>query len=236
MIAFIDDHREAHGVEPICKVLPIAPSTYYDHVARRRDPARLSARAKRDMALKVEVRRVFEENFRVYGVRKAWRQLQREGFDVARCTVERLMREMGLQGVIRGKPIRTTVSDKAAPCPLDKVNRQFHAPAPNRLWVSDFTYVATWAGSVYVAFVIDAYARRIVGWRVSRTAHAGFVLDALEQGRTGANLRRKPVPCLAHNGSTFSRVGASAIPGAVQSRAIVGSDLQHPRLALNRFS
>ena len=181
MIAFIDDHREAHGVEPICKVLPIAPSTYYDHVARRRDPARLSARAKRDMALKVEVRRVFEENFRVYGVRKAWRQLQREGFDVARCTVERLMREMGLQGVIRGKPIRTTVSDKAAPCPLDKVNRQFHAPAPNRLWVSDFTYVATWAGFVYVAFVIDAYARRIVGWRVSRTAHAGFVLDALEQ-------------------------------------------------------
>ena len=140
MIAFIDDHREAHGVEPICKVLPIAPSTCYDHVARRRDPARLSARAKRDMALKVEVRRVFEENFRVYGVRKAWRQLQREGFEVARCTVERLMREMGLQGVIRGKPIRTTVSDKAAPCPLDKVNRQFHAPAPNRLWVSDFTY------------------------------------------------------------------------------------------------
>ena len=181
MIAFIDDHREAHGVEPICKVLPIAPSTYYDHVARRRDPARLSARAKRDMALKVEVRRVFEENFRVYGVRKTWRQLQREGFDVARCTVERLMREMGLQGVIRGKPIRTTVSDKAAPCPLDKVNRQFHAPAPNRLWVSDFTYVATWAGFVHVAFVIDAYARRIVGWRVSRTAHAGFVLDALEQ-------------------------------------------------------
>ena len=139
MIAFIDDHREAHGVEPICKVLPIAPSTYYDHVARRRDPARLSARAKRDMALKVEVRRVFEENFRVYGVRKVWRQLQREGFYVARCTVERLMREMGLQGVIRGKPIRTTVSDKAAPCPLDKVNRQFHAPAPNRLWVSDFS-------------------------------------------------------------------------------------------------
>ena len=181
MIAFIDDHREAHGVEPICKVLPIALSTYYDHVARRRDPARLSARAKRDMALKVEVRRIFEENFRVYGVRKVWRQLQREGFDVARCAVERLMREMGLQGVIRGKPIRTTVSDKAAPCPLDKVNRQFHAPASNRLWVSDFTYVATWAGFVYVAFVIDAYARRIVGWRVSRTAHAGFVLDALEQ-------------------------------------------------------
>ena len=189
MIAFIDDHREAHGVEPICKVLPIAPSTYHDHVARRHDPARLSARAKRDMALKVEVRRVFEENFRVYGVRKVWRQLQREGFDVARCTVARLMREMGLEGAIRGKPVRTTVSDKAAPCPLDKVNRQFHAPAPNRLWVSDFTYVATWAGFVYVAFVIDAYARRIVGWRVSRTAHAGFVLDALEQALHDAAAR-----------------------------------------------
>ena len=129
MIAFIDDHREAHGVAPICKVLPIAPSTYYDHVARRRDPARLSARAKRDMALKVEVRCVFEDNFRVYGVRKVWRQLQREGFDVARCTVERLMREMGLQGVIRGKPIRTTVSDKAAPCPLDKVRSCVKQPS-----------------------------------------------------------------------------------------------------------
>ncbi|WP_244749615.1 IS3 family transposase [Mesorhizobium sp. L-2-11] len=181
MIAFIDDHREAHGVEPICKVLPIAPSTYHDHVAKRIDPSRLSARAKRDEALKDEVRRVFEANFRVYGVRKVWRQLQREGFDVARCTVARLMKAMGLEGIIRGKPIRTTVSDKAAPCPLDHVNRQFHAPAPNMLWVSDFTYVATWTGFVYVAFVIDTYARRIVGWRVSRTAHASFVLDALEQ-------------------------------------------------------
>ncbi|RWN62421.1 IS3 family transposase [Mesorhizobium sp.] len=181
MIAFIDDHREAHGVEPICKVLPIAPSTYHDHVAKRRDPSRLSARAKRDEELKVEVRRVFEENFRVYGVRKVWRQLRREGFDVARCAVSRLMRQMGLEGAIRGKPVKTTISDKAAPCPLDQVNRQFHAPAPNRLWLSDFTYVATWAGFVYVAFVIDAYARRIVGWRASRTAHAGFVLDALEQ-------------------------------------------------------
>ena len=171
MIAFIDDHREAHGVEPICKVLPIAPSTYHAHVAKRADPTRLSARAKRDAALKIEVRRVFEENFQVYGVRKVWRQLKRETA-VARCTVERLMRNMGLQGVIRGKPIRTTISDKAAPCPLDHVNRQFRAPRPNVLWVSDFTYVATWAGFVYVAFVIDAYARRIVGWRVSRTAHA----------------------------------------------------------------
>jgi putative transposase len=181
MIAFIDDHRGAHGVEPICKVLPIAPSTYHAHVAKRRDPAKLSARARQDAALQIEVRRVFDENFRVYGVRKIWRQLKREGFDVARCTVSRLMRDMGLQGIIRGKSIKTTVSDKAAPCPMDHVNRQFTAPRPNVLWLSDFTYVATWTGFVYVAFVIDAYARRIVGWRVSRTAHAGFVLDALEQ-------------------------------------------------------
>jgi putative transposase len=133
--------------------------------------------------LKIEVRRVFEENFAVYGVRNVWRQLRREGVDVARCTVARLMRQMGLKGAVRGKPARTTFSDKTAPCPLDRVNRQFHARAPNMLWLSDFTYVATWAGFVYVAFVIDAYARRIVGWRVSRTAHAGFVLDALEQAR-----------------------------------------------------
>jgi len=133
--------------------------------------------------------RVFSENFGVYGVRKVWRQMNREGFAVARCTIARLMRDLGLQGVIRGKPVRTTISNKAAPCPLDHVNRQFHAPAPNMLWVSDFTYVATWAGFVYVAFVIDVYARYIVGWRVSRTAHAGFVLDALEQ----AIHERRPV-------------------------------------------
>jgi putative transposase len=181
MIGFIDDHRGAYGVEPICKLLPIAPSTYFDHAAKRADPEKQSFRAKRDAVLLPEIDRVFNENFRVYGVRKIWRQLKRERFDVARCTVARLMRMMGLEGVIRGKPIRTTFSDKAAPCPLDHVNRQFHAPRPNALWVSDFTYVSTWAGFVYVAFVIDTYARRIVGWRVSRTAHTGFVLDALEQ-------------------------------------------------------
>ena len=181
MIAFIDDQRSVHGVEPICKVLPIAPSTYHEHVAQRRDPLRLSARARGDLALRIEVRRVFDDNYRVYGVRKVWRQLRREGFDVARCTVARLMRAMGLAGVIRGKPVRTTISDRSAPCPRDHVNRQFRAPAPDMLWVSDFTYVATWAGFVYVAFVIDTFARRIVGWRASRTAHAGFVLDALEQ-------------------------------------------------------
>ena len=181
MIAFTDDHRQAYGVEPICRVLPIAPSTYHAHLARRADPSRLPDRARRDADLKVEIRRVFEENFRVYGVRKVWRQLRREGFSAARCTVARLMRDMGLRGAIRGKPLRTTISDKAAPCPLDRVNRQFHASAPDRLWLADFTYVATWTGFVYVAFVIDAYARRIVGWRASRTAHADFVLDALEQ-------------------------------------------------------
>ena len=189
MISFIDEHRPVLGVEPICKVLPIAPSTYYDTLAKRTDVDRLSGRARRDARLKIEISRVFDANYRVYGVRKVWRQLRREGFDVARCTVARLMKTMGLQGVIRGKPVRTTVSEKAVPCPLDRVNRQFHAPAPNRLWVSDFTYVSTWTGMVYVAFVIDVYARFIVGWRVSRTAHAGFVLDALEQ----ALHDRKPV-------------------------------------------
>ncbi len=181
MIAFIDDHRGAYGVESICEVLPIAPSTYRIHAARRADPSRLPARTKRDANLMPQIARVFDENFQVYGVRKVWRQLKREGREVARCTVERLMQSMGLQGVIRGKPVKTTISDKAAPCPLDHVNRQFQAPRPNVLWVSDFTYVATWAGFVYVAFVIDTFARRIVGWRVSRTAHASFVLDALEQ-------------------------------------------------------
>jgi len=148
MISFIDQHREAYGVEPICRVLQIAPSTYHEHAAKRREPSRLSARARRDTILKPKIGRVFTDNFGVYGARKVWRQIKREGFDVARCTVERLMRELGLEGVIRGKPVRTTVSDKAVPCPLDQVNRQFHAVAPNRLWLSDFTYVATWHGFV----------------------------------------------------------------------------------------
>ena len=139
MIAFIDEHRSVYEVEPICRVLPIAPSTYHAHAARRADPERLSLRAKRDEVLKSEILRVFEENFRVYGVRKLWRQLGREGHSVARCTVARLMKAMGLQGAVRGKPVRTTVSDKAVPCPLDRVNRQFRAPQPNVLWVSDFT-------------------------------------------------------------------------------------------------
>ena len=181
MIAFIDDHRGVHGVEPICKVVPIAPSTYHAHIARRLNPATASPRARRDLVLMEQIRRVHAANFGVYGARKIWRQLGREGVTVARCTVERLMRRMGLRGAVRGKETRTTIADKATPCPADKVNRQFRAPYPNALWVSDFTYVATWKGFVYVALVIDVFARRIVGWRVSRTAHASFVLDALEQ-------------------------------------------------------
>jgi transposase InsO family protein len=181
MIAFIDAHREVYGVEPICRVLPIAPSTYHEHAARRADPTRLPPRARCDARLRDEIRRVWEENFRVYGVRKVWRQFQREGIAIARCTTARLMKQMGLAGAVRGKTVKTTHSDRSAPCPLDRVNRQFRAPAPNVLWVSDFTYVATWQGFVYVAFVIDVFARRIVGWRVSRSARADFVLDALEQ-------------------------------------------------------
>ena len=189
MISFVDAYRDDHGVEPICKVLTIAPSTYRAHVARRADPESAPPRIKRDIVLCAEIKRVFDENFQVYGVRKVWRQMLREGHTIARCTVARLMKKMALQGVIRGRRVRTTVSNKATPCPLDHVNRQFRAPRPNVLWVSDFTYVATWTGFVYVAFVIDAYARRIVGLRVSRSAHAGFVLDALEQ----AIHHRKPV-------------------------------------------
>jgi hypothetical protein len=171
MVKFIDDHRGAHGGEPLCEMLPIAPATYYEHLAKRADPARLSDRAKRDEALGPEIQRVFDANWQVYGVRKVWRRSRREGFDVARCTVARLMRCLGIQGIIRGKPQETTVPDKKLPCPLDKVNRQFRVPAPNMVWVSDFTYAATWKGFVYVAprhglsdqwrshgSIIDAYA------------------------------------------------------------------------------
>ena len=181
MIAFINDHRDMYGVEPICRVLPIAPSTFYEHDMRRRHPETAPPRVRGDVVLRPEIERIWNNNLKVYGAKKVWHAMKREGFSVARCTVERLMKVMGLHGVIRGKKLRTTVPDKSAPCPRDRVNRNFKAPAPNRLWVSDFTYVSTWAGFVYVAFIIDAYARRIVGWRVSRTAHAGFVLDALEQ-------------------------------------------------------
>ena len=181
MKSFIDQHRERFGVEPICKLLRVAPSAYWGHAARQRDPSLRSARARRDEYLMPHIRRVWQANFQVYGADKVWRQLQREGIQVARCTVERLMRHLGLRGVMRGKVVRTTFGDNTAPCPLDRVNRQFKADRPNQLWVSDFTYVSTWQGFVYVAFVIDVFARRIVGWRVSRSMRTDFVLDALEQ-------------------------------------------------------
>jgi putative transposase len=182
MVAFIDDHREEHGVEPICEVLPIAPSTYYARKTVEADPALRSYRAKRDEYLKAEVRRVWEENLRVYGVRKVWRQLNREGSYVARCTVAWLMEALGLQGAVRGKRFKaTTIPDESAARPLDLVARNFAVAAPNRLWVSDLTYVATWRNFVYVAFVIDAFSRRIVGWRVSSSLRSDLALNALEQ-------------------------------------------------------
>jgi transposase InsO family protein len=162
-------------------VLPIAPSTYYERKAQQANPARLSARARRDQELRVDIRRVWEENFRVYGSRKVWRQMHREGIRVARCTVERLMRDLGLAGAVRGRKFKTTIADSTATCPPDRVNRQFTATRPNQLWVADFTYVATGRGFVFVAFVIDVFARRIVGWRVARSLATDFVLDALEQ-------------------------------------------------------
>ena len=181
MVDYIDQHKAKHGVESICNVLPIAPSTYYDHKAKQRQPEKRSARAKRDEVLALDIQRVWEENFRVYGVRKVWRQLKREDIDVARCTVERLMKYQGLRGVVRGRRIKTTLPSGLAERPLDLVNRDFKATRPNELWVADLTYVATWRGFVYVAFVVDAFARRIVGWRVSNSLRADIALDALEQ-------------------------------------------------------
>ena len=181
MVSFIDAHRAVYGVESICAELPIAPSQYYEHKAWEADPARLPPRRQRDRTLVPEIRRVHEENFGVYGARKVWRQLGREGNEVARCTVERLMRSLGLQGVVRGRKRRTTIADDSAQRPLDRVNRQFQASRPNQLWVADFTFVATLTGFVYVAFVVDVFARRIIGWRVARSMHAELVLDALEQ-------------------------------------------------------
>ena len=181
MKAYIDQHRDTYGVEPICKVLQIAPSCYRRHAAQLRDPALRCDRAKQDDELILQVQRVWHANMQVYGADKVWKQLNREGIAVARCTVERLMRQLGLRGVRRGKVVRTTVSNANAPCPLDRVNRHFKAERPNQLWVSDFTYVSTWQGWLYVAFVVDVFARRIVGWRVSSSMHTEFVLDALEQ-------------------------------------------------------
>jgi transposase InsO family protein len=181
MVAFIDAHRAEYGVEPICAELPIAPSTYYELKARERYPERVAARHRRDQMLCEEIRRVWRENFCVYGARKTWRQLNREQIPVARCTIERLMGKIGLCGAIRGKAFKTTIPDGKAQRPADLVERQFTAERPNQLWVADFTYVATWQGFVFVAFVIDVFARCIVGWRVSSSIKTDLVLDALEQ-------------------------------------------------------
>ena len=192
MVRFIDQHRESYGVEPICAVLPIAPSTYFRHQAHQRAPATRSARARRDDELRAAIQRIWDENDQVYGPRKVWRQLRRETITAARCTVERLMQAMGLCGTSRGRAWKTTTqSDPAATRPADLVDRQFTATRPNQLWIADFTYVATWHGFVYVAFVIDVFARRIVGWRVSASLATDFVLDALEQAiynRRGAGV------------------------------------------------
>jgi hypothetical protein len=183
MVGFINDHRDAaDGVEPICAVLPIAPSRYYELRARQRCPDRRPVRARRDEALGGHIRRVWRENREVYGVRKVWKQLRREGRPTARCTVARLMRQLGLQGVVRGRTFKTTtIPDAAALRPPDLVTRRFTASRPNQLWVADLTYVATWRGFVYVAFVIDVFARRIVGWRASTSRRSDLALDALEQ-------------------------------------------------------
>ena len=181
MVSFIDEHRAQCGVESICSQLPIAPSVYYEHKAREADPERLPLRIRRDVAMSGEIQRVYQENFQVYGARKVWLQMGREEIDIARCTVERLMRSLGLKGVHRGQQCRTTIPDTRADRPLDLVQRQFKAARPNELWVADFTFVATWAGFVYVAFVIDVFARRVIGWRVARSMKTDLVLDALEQ-------------------------------------------------------
>jgi len=181
MMSFVDEHREAYGVEPICAMLPIAPSTYYEQKARQADPSRLPERARRDSVLCEEIERVWNENRRIYGARKVWRQLQREDIEVARCTVERLMRRLGIAGAVRGRKHRTTIPAEVAARPADLVQRDFTATRPNQLWVADLTYVATWTGFVYVAFIIDVFSRMIVGWRVSRSLRSDLALDALEQ-------------------------------------------------------
>ena len=180
-MTFIEDHRVDFGVEPMCKLLPIAPSTYYHRMAIGHDPDLASDRAKSDQANRKNIQKAWDDNHSVYGAKKVWHALQRSGKVIARCTVERLMKQMGIQGVVRGKKVITTNPDTSQTCPDDKVNRGFKADAPNQLWVSDFTHVSTWVGMIYVAFVIDVFARKIVGWRVSRSMTTEFVLDALNQ-------------------------------------------------------
>ena len=214
MIAYIDRNKHRYGVEPICRVLPIAPSTYY--AAQRRSP---SARSLRDAQLKAGIARVHAEHFGVYGARKVWRQLHREGIGVARCTVERLMRGLGLEGVRRGKPHRTTMPEETAARPADLVERDFSATGPNRLWVADLTYVATWSGFVYVAFVVDAFSRFIVGWQASRSLRTELVLDALDMAIT----QRNPAPGLVHHSDHGCQYTSLAFGRRLRETGLVAS-------------
>ena len=221
---FVDQHRDTFGVEPICKVLQIAPSGYRRYAAQKRDPSLRCRRTQRDEALMPQIQRVWQENMQVYGAEKVWRQLEREHVAVARCTVERLMRRLSLEGVRRGKNVKTTIADPALPCPLDRVNRQFKADRPNQLWVSDFTYVSTWQGWVYVAFVVDVFARRIVGWRLSSSMRTDFVLDALEQALYDRQPERDALTHHSDRGSQYvsirysERLAEAGIEPSVGSR------------------
>ncbi len=216
MNAFIDEHRARCGLEPICSALQVAPSAYRRHAACQRNPALLPARARRDASLLPQVERVYDQNLPVYGADKVWRQLSREGAAVARCTVERLMRLRGLRGARRGKAMRTTVPDAKAACPLDRVNRQFKAQRPDELWVADFTYVSTWQGFAYVAFVIDVFARCIVGWRVSSSMQTDFVFDALEQALYARRAEREGE--LVHHSDCGSLYQRAAVDDAAVDR------------------
>ena len=222
MVAFIDQYGKSYGVEPICKLLPIAPSTYYRHKAIEREPQKRSHRAQRDEMLTVEIQRVFEENRQVYGARKIWKQLNREEIFVARCTVERLMKQLGIEGVRRGRKWRTTIPSALSDKPLDLVNRQFKASHPNQLWVADITHVATWSGFVYVAFVIDVFSRYIVGWRVLKNMRTDLVLDALEHALWA---RGKPRGVIHHSdrGSQYLSIRYSERLSEAGFNASVGS-------------
>ena len=220
---FIDEHRERFGVEPLCRALQVAPSAYRRHAARLRNPDLRSKRAKRDATLSADIRRVWHANREVYGADKVWLQMHREDIPVARCTVERLMRVTGLRGVVRGKSVKTTRPDAASPCPRDLVNRKFTADRPNQLWVADFTFVSTWQGFAYVAFIVDVYSRFIVGWRVSRHMRTEFVLDALEQA---LHARRPDPHRLVHHsdrGSQYLSIRYSERLGEAGIESSVGS-------------
>ena len=222
MVAFVDDHHQALGVESICNEMPIAPSTYYTHKAQQKDPQKLSPRRQRDAELRTEIQRVWDDNFMVYGAKKVWIQLKREKFQIARCTVERLMRAMGLRGVVRGQSIRTTMPRKSDFRPSDLVQRAFNAVRPNQLWVADFTYVATWSGFIFVAFIIDVFSRMIVGWRAATSMRADLTLDALEQ----ALWARKVKGDLIHHsdrGSQYLSIRYSERLAAAGIHASVGS-------------